>query len=157
MRMTLAALLLLSGCTTATTPVATDPAAIHRALDDFHKAASEADEDRYFSHFTDDAVFMGTDATERWDVPTFRAYAHPFFVEDKGWTFTPRDRNVMSHGDVAWFDEMLDSESYGECRGTGVLRREGGTWKISQYNLTIPIPNSLAREFVRQIRDSAKP
>ena len=159
MRMTLAALLLLlAGCSTATTTAATaDPAAIHRVLEDFHKAASQADEDRYFAHFTADAVFMGTDASERWNVPTFRAYAHPFFVEDKGWTFTPRDRHVMSHGEVAWFDEVLDSESYGQCRGTGVLRREGGVWKISQYNLTIPIPNSLAREVVRQIRESANP
>jgi ketosteroid isomerase-like protein len=156
MRMTLAALLIFAGCTT-TTPVAIDPAPINRVLDDFHKAASEADEDRYFSHFTADAVFMGTDATERWDVPTFRAYAHPFFVEDKGWTFTPRSRNVMTHGDVAWFDEVLDSASYGECRGTGVLRREGGKWRIAQYNLTIPMPNALATEFVQKIRDHAKP
>ena len=153
MRTTLAALLLMIGCATA--PTATDPASIHRVLDDFHKAASEADEDRYFRHFADDGVFMGTDPYERWDVPTFRAYAHPFFVEDKGWTFTPRDRSVAVHGDVAWFDETLDSASYGECRGTGVLRREGGIWKITQYNLTIPIPNALARDFVSRIREHA--
>ena len=156
MRTTLAALLILVACTT-TSPTQSDPTPIHRVLDDFHQAASAADEDRYFNHFTADAVFMGTDATERWDVPTFRAYAHPFFVEDKGWTFTPRSRTVTVHGDVAWFDEVLDSASYGECRGTGVLRREGGTWKIAQYNLTIPIPNALARDFVKRIRDHANP
>ena len=153
MRIILVTLVLAMGCATA--PVSNDPTPVNQVLDDFHKAASEADEDRYFRHFTSDAVFMGTDASERWDVPTFRAYAHPFFVEDKGWTFTPQSRNVAMHGDVAWFDEVLESASYGECRGTGVLRREGGTWKIAQYNLTIPIPNALARDFVSRIREHA--
>ena len=46
------------------------------------RAAS--DEERYFAHFADDAVFMGTDATERWDKAAFRAYAHPHFAKGKG-------------------------------------------------------------------------
>lgn len=129
-----------------------DLAPADRVLDDWHQAASAADESRYFAHMTADAVFMGTDATERWAVGAFRAYAHPHFAAGKGWTFKPRSRNVMIHGDVAWFDEVLDSASYGECRGTGVLRREAGTWKIAHYNLTIPIPNDLAKEFVAKIR-----
>jgi hypothetical protein len=57
-------------------------------------------------------------------------------------------------GNVAWFDEVLDSASYGECRGTGVLRREDGVWKIAHYNLTIPIPNDLAKDFVAKIRET---
>ena len=48
------------------------------ALDDFHDAAAKADEDRYFGRFAPGGVFLGTDATERWDVKAFRAYAHPF-------------------------------------------------------------------------------
>jgi hypothetical protein len=40
---------------------------------------------------------------------------------------------------------LLDSASYGECRGSGVLRQVGGDWKIAQYNLSIPIPNALAK------------
>ena len=155
MRNALVLLVLALGCATST--LQTDRSAIDAVVDDLHRAASQADEERYFSHFAADAVFMGTDATERWSVSQFREYAHPFFVEDKGWTFTPRTRNVMTHGDVAWFDETLDSDSYGECRGSGVLRREAGRWKIVQYNLTIPIPNALAREFVARIREHANP
>ena len=34
--------------------------AISRVLDDWHAAASAADEQRYFGHFTPDAVFLGT-------------------------------------------------------------------------------------------------
>jgi hypothetical protein len=40
----------------------------------------------------------------------------------------------------------------GRCRGTGVLRRVGGVWKIEQYHLAIPIPNALADEGVKRIR-----
>jgi hypothetical protein len=47
---------------------------------------------------------------------------------------------------------MLDNDSYGECRGTGVLLLTEQGWKISQYHLTIPIPNALAKDVVKQIR-----
>jgi ketosteroid isomerase-like protein len=146
--------LLLAGC--ATMPVPADSTtAIEAVLDDFHNAASKADEPRYFSHTAPDFIFLGTDATERWDRDGFRAFAHPYFSQGKGWTFTPRERHVSvsQSGDAAWFDEKLDSASYGDCRGSGALRRIGGTWKIAQYNLTIPIPNDLAKDVVRQIRE----
>ena len=129
-----------------------DRAAIDTVVDDFHKAASDADEARYFGHMADDAVFIGTDASERWTVAKFRDYAHPHFAAGKGWTYIPRDRNVVMHGDVAWFDELLDNAKYGECRGTGVLRRENGRWKIVQYSLSIPIPNEVAAGVVKMIR-----
>jgi hypothetical protein len=45
---------------------------------------------------------------------------------------------------VAWFDELLDNKKLGETRGTGVLVKQNGEWKVSQYHLTIPIPNALA-------------
>ena len=129
-----------------------DRVTVGQVLDDFHKAASDADEARYFGHMAEDAVFIGTDATERWDRKTFREYAHPHFAAGKGWTYTPRDRHVDIHGDVAWFDELLDNAKYGECRGTGVLRKVGGTWKIVQYSLSIPIPIAVAGEVVKMIR-----
>ena len=142
----LAVLLLLCSC--ASVPSAN----VNATLDAFHDAAARADEPRYFSLMSDDFVFLGTDATERWDLASFRQFAHPHFESGKGWTFVPRDRHVMVHGDVAWFDERLDSASYGECRGTGVLRRVGGEWKVAHYNLTIPIPNDLAKAVVEMIR-----
>ena len=130
---------------------------IEAVLDDFHAAASEADGERYFSHLTPGSVFIGTDATERWTKEEFEAFADPFFSQGTGWTYRPRDRHVIlgSEGTIAWFDELLDSDSYGECRGTGVLQRLGGEWKIEQYHLTIPIPNSLAKAFISKIREQA--
>lgn len=132
--------------------------AVRRTLDDFHDAAAKADEERYFGHFAKEGVFIGTDATERWAVAEFRAFTHPYFSKGKGWEYKPRHRHVQlaPAGNVAWFDELLDNAKYGECRGTGVLLKEGGKWKIAQYHLTIPLPNALADEVVKRIRDSAK-
>ncbi len=128
---------------------------IEAVLDDFHAAASDADEERYFSHLAVSGVFIGTDASERWTREVFRGYAHPHFAQGKGWTYHPRDRHVAlsGDGDVAWFDELLDNAKYGECRGTGVLQRYDGEWKIEQYHLTVPMPNELARDFVAKIRE----
>lgn len=116
------------------------PAAV---LDDWHAAAAKADEKRYFSHFHRDAVFLGTDPSERWTVERFRAYARPFFAKGKAWTLVPRDRAVAlsPDGTVAWIDEAVDSPKYGAGRGTGVLLKEGGVWTIVQYSYSVPIPN----------------
>jgi ketosteroid isomerase-like protein len=135
------------------------PPSIYTMLDDWHDAAADADESRYFGAMSPDFVFLGTDATERWDVDAFRAFSHPYFAKGTAWTFVPRERHVIlsPRGDVAWFDEKLDSASYGECRGSGVVRRIRGTWKIAHYNLTIPIPNDLAKSVVEMIRSAATP
>jgi ketosteroid isomerase-like protein len=154
MRTVLPILLLLTACATA--PVVDSRPAINTMLDDWHDAAAKADESRYFGAMSPDFVFLGTDATERWELEAFRAFSHPYFAKGTAWTFVPRDRHVIlsPRGDVAWFDEKLDSASYGECRGTGVARRIDGAWKIAHYNLTIPIPNDLAKTVVEMIRSA---
>lgn len=128
--------------------------AIDGVLSAFHQAASDADGDLYFSLFADNAVFMGTDASERWSVDEFRAFAEPYFSEGRGWTYTKTERYVYvsNDGETAWFDEMLWNEKYGTCRGTGVLVLIDGDWRIAQYNLTFPIPNDLSAEVTARIK-----
>lgn len=132
--------------------------AVETVLDDFHDAAAKADESRYFGHFSPEGVFLGTDATERWDVESFRAFAHPYFARGQAWTYTPTVRRVTLSpiaapgSEVAWFDELLENEKVGVTRGSGVLRKIDGAWRISQYNLSIPVPNDLVEEFVPRIR-----
>jgi hypothetical protein len=127
-------------------------------LDDWHRAAAAADETRYFGHFTAEAVFLGTDATERWTREEFRRYAHPHFAKGKAWRFVAISRHVSFSQDrsVAWFDEALDTPNLGPARGSGVLLREGGQWRIAQYNLSVPIPNDLMDEFKRRIEEFEK-
>jgi hypothetical protein len=126
-------------------------------LDDFHAAAAASDEARYFDHFSADGVFLGTDATERWTVAAFRAYAHPHFAAGKGWTYTPVERHVAfdATGQVAWFDERLSHAKYGQLRGSGVLVVERARWRVAQYNLTFLVPNEIAPEVVELIRAPA--
>lgn len=128
--------------------------AVEALLDAFHSAAAKANEAAYFDLFAPSGVFLGTDATERWDKAAFQAFAHPYFAKGTAWTFVPRNRHVnfSADGRVAWFDELLDSATYGECRGSGVLEKIDGRWKVQQYNLSIPLPNDLAKNVVAQIR-----
>jgi ketosteroid isomerase-like protein len=134
-------------------------AAVSQTLDDLHAAAGSANGPAYFSHFADDAVFLGTDPCERWTLAAFRAYADPIFDEGQGWTYFPFERHVSlsADGTLAWFDERLDNAKYGESRGTGVLRLDDCCWKIVQYALSFPIPNQLAAEFTLRMRAIAEP
>ncbi len=122
--------------------------AVAALLDDWHDAAATADEARYFRHMADDSVFLGTDATERWSKAAFLAYAHPYFAKGKAWTFraTRRAVSFSADGRAAWFDEDLDTQNMGPCRGSGVLEKRGGAWLIVQYNLSLPIPNERMKD-----------
>lgn len=128
--------------------------AAKKILTEFHRCASVADFDGYFELFTSDAVFLGTDASERWEMEAFKTFSKPHFEGETAWTFVPQTQNVSLDpgGGFAWFDEELQSASYGQCRGTGVLRATPRGWRIAQYHLTVPIPNELLPDFVKRIR-----
>ena len=131
---------------------------INHVLDNFHDAAAVADIDRYFGHLTAHAVFLGTDAWERWPRDEFRAYAAPHFLGESAWAYTPRERSIVLNdgGDTAWFDETVANEKYGTLRGSGVLQLGGdGVWRIAQYNLGFTIPNEIAGDVVEMIKATA--
>ncbi|MEZ4293421.1 MAG: nuclear transport factor 2 family protein [Polyangiaceae bacterium] len=138
---------------------AADLKAIEAVLDDFHDAAAKADEGRYFGHLAEDAVFLGTDAAERWDKAAFLAYSHPHFAKGKAWAFRAVRRAVVlsPSGDSAWFDEDLATERLGPARGSGALVRTASGWSITLYNLTIPIPNDRFDAVRRVIAGEAAP
>ncbi|MCZ6542377.1 MAG: nuclear transport factor 2 family protein, partial [Planctomycetota bacterium] len=124
-------------------------------LDQLHDAASKADGERYFNLFAPDAVFLGTDATERWSIEQFKAYAKPHFEAGTGWTYYMSKRHIFIDDDAstAWFDEVLHNAQYGASRGTGVLVKLEGDWKIAQYNLMFPIPNDIAKDVIKLIKE----
>ena len=126
-------------------------------LDRMHQAAADADVATYFAQFSHTARFVGTDASEHWDIAAFKAYAEPLFARGQGWTYRPYDRTLIVSGDVAWFDEKLDNDGYGALRGSGLLRRTGpeGEWKIEQYVLSFTVPNDRARAVVALIKSDA--
>ena len=120
----------------------TDTEMINTTLDNWHKAAAEADFNNYFDLLTKDAVFIGTDAAEVWNKTEFMAFSKPYFDQGKAWNFTSIDRNIYidASGNFAWFDELLDTWMQ-LCRGSGVLKKTDGQWKIAHYVLSLTIPN----------------
>ena len=151
-RLGLALAALLAGCCALPGDCGDASSTPDATLDALHAAASRADGAAYFALFTPDAVFIGTDATERWDLPDFRAYCEPYFSRGQGWTYVPIERHVVRQDDVAWFDERLHNDKYGETRGSGVLVQRGGRWLIAQYVLSMPVPNELAPDLVERVR-----
>jgi ketosteroid isomerase-like protein len=131
-----------------------DETAVANLLDRLHDAAARADGSAYFATYTPDAIFIGTDASERWTMDEFRAYARPAFEAGRGWTYVPVERHVRfaPSGDVAWFDERLENAKYGACRGSGVCLRTADGWRVAHYVLSFPIPNDAAAAVVELIR-----
>ncbi|MFN3931337.1 MAG: nuclear transport factor 2 family protein [Brevundimonas sp.] len=148
-------LALVAALALAITPPGTPEEDVAATIDALHVAAANADGATYFGLFTEDARFIGTDATERWTLAEFRAYAAPHFARGQGWTYRPVERTVtiapIECQCIAWFDEVLDSQSYGVTRGSGVLRKTGAGWKIEQYVLSFAVPNDRARAVVDAI------
>lgn len=145
---------LLSIYSYASAQINTEKALINSTLDNWHKAASEANFEAYFNLMSADGVFIGTDATENWQNKAFKNFSKPYFDKGKAWSFTTIERNIYTNktNDFAWFDELLDTQMK-ICRGSGVLEKVNGEWKIKHYVLSIAIPNENVNE-VTKIKES---
>jgi hypothetical protein len=64
---------------------------------------------------------------------------------------THRNTTIDPSGIIAWFDEALETVNLGPARGSGVLTRGAGGWKIEQYNLTITVPNERLGDVKRML------
>lgn len=128
--------------------------AVGAVIDDWHLAASESDEERYFGHMAADAEFVGLEESQRWNKQAFRDWTRPAFKGRQMWTFRSSERHVTiaPAGEVAWFDELLDTPGMGTARGSGVLVKEGEVWRIAQYVLSLPIPSRAFQEVLEVIR-----
>jgi hypothetical protein len=125
-------------------------AQVTKTLDSWHKAASLANFKDYFEVLTEDAIFIGTDATENWDKLAFQSYAKPYFDKGKAWSFSAIERHIYFNSDntIAWFDELLETQMK-ICRGSGVLILINGQWKIKHYVLSMTVPNDNVTEVVK--------
>ena len=123
--------------------------AINKVMDKWHKDAATTNFDGYFNAMHSSAIFIGTDATERWNKADFMAFSKPYFAKKKAWNFTSLERHISfsKNGRTAWFDELLDTQMK-ICRGSGVLVYTNGKWLITQYVLSMTVPNSLVDKVV---------
>jgi hypothetical protein len=122
-------------------------------MDVWHNAASKTDFTGYFDKMDSDFIFLGTAPGERWTKVEFATFSKPYFDKGKAWDFKATNRNwsFSENGKIAWFDEDLDTWMRG-CRGSGVLVKKKGQWRLKQYNLTVLIENEKMDEFI-QLRD----
>jgi len=119
-------------------------------LDSFNLEAARADYTGYFNNYTSDAIFIGTDPTERWDKEQFMIWAKPYFDRGKAWNFKSIDRHIYmdENKNTAWFDELLNTQMK-ICRGSGVVVKKGNEWKIQQYVLSMTMPNNQINEALK--------
>jgi hypothetical protein len=63
-------------------------------------------------------------------------------LKGKAWNFTVLERHIYfdQSKKTAWFDELLNTQMK-ICRGSGVLVKIDGKWKIKHYVLSMTIPN----------------
>jgi hypothetical protein len=131
------------------TPFEKEKTEISTMLDAFNVAAAKADYTGYFNFFADESTFIGTDATEIWNKKEFMVWAKPHFDKKKNWNFKALKRNIYfsKDGKLAWFDELLDTQMK-ICRGSGVVEKINGSWKVKQYVLSVTVPNEVVDKVV---------
>ena len=127
----------------------TESEEINTLLENWHLAASHADLDADFSVFADNAIYIGTDASERWTKPEFFSFCEPHFKKGKAWDFKAYDRQIYfsEDGKTAWFDELLNTWM-GVCRASGVLIYKDNSWKLSHYQLSVTVKNKKMKQFL---------
>ncbi|ROH99368.1 nuclear transport factor 2 family protein [Chryseobacterium daecheongense] len=128
-----------------------EKAEISTMLDGFNIAAAKSDYEGYFNYFADESTFIGTDATEIWSKKEFMVWAKPYFDKKRTWNFTALKRNIYfsKDGKLAWFDELLDTQMK-ICRGSGVVEKINGQWKVRQYVLSVTVPNDVVDKVVAE-------
>lgn len=152
MRLFFIALTFLSQVAIAQIPLLENKKEITEFLDDWHVAAANADAATYFGSIASSGIFLGTDPTERWTKAQFEEYAQEAFENNRTWDFKPQKRFISFNDDfsIAWFDETLDTWM-GPCRGSGVIQKISGEWKIRQYNLAVTVDNELMTDYIKLI------
>lgn len=122
---------------------------LHKIIDSWHQAASDANPELFFSLMDTNFIYLGTDASERWNKTEFYEFAKPHFDRGKAWDFKPYERSIVFSSDckTMWFDELLDTWM-GICRGSGVIVYLNKEWKLTHYHLSVTISNDLIEDFI---------
>ena len=117
---------------------------------DWHDHAATANLEAYFGFMSTDFIYLGTDPSERWSKSQFLGFCEPYFERKSTWDFKTNWRNwyFSTDGNTAWFEESLATWME-ECRGSGVLKKINGEWRIAHYNLAVVIENEKIKKFIK--------
>ncbi len=124
---------------------------VNAFVDAWHDDAAHA-RMAYFDKIAPDGVYIGTDKTELWHKDAFKSWASKYFERKSAWAFRATKRNVYTSGDgkIVWFDELLDTQM-GPCQASGVLRRTDKGFEIEHYQLSMAVPNDIAKSVTGMI------
>lgn len=138
-----------SGCLQDAPPLETR---LDQLITNWHHAAAVADEEGFFGAMGAEGVYIGTDASERWQRDELREWAKSAFERESAWAFTAKNRKIQvsEDGRHAWWDELLDTWM-GVCRGSGVLESTPEGWKIMHYQLSVAVPNDKIEKFKKLV------
>jgi hypothetical protein len=125
---------------------------IDSLINEWHHAAAIADEKSFFGFMTKDAIYIGTDTSERWQRDELAAWSNQYFEKSSAWNFTPISRNITFSPakNIAWFDELLNTWM-GVCRSTGIVEWVDDQWKLVYYQLALTLPNDKMADFRKLI------
>ncbi|MES2589549.1 MAG: nuclear transport factor 2 family protein [Bacteroidota bacterium] len=134
---------------TSFTFIKDDVKELDKFVNDWHLAAANADFSAYFDKLDESSIYIGTAPNERWTKKQFMDFSKPFFDKGKAWDFKSTERNwyFSDDGKTAWFDEVLDTWMM-DCRGSGVMKKKNGKWKIMFYDLHVLIENEKINQFL---------
>ena len=126
--------------------------AIDLIIEKWHNAATEADFATYFELMDPEAYFIGTDASEKWNIDEFKTFCEPIFAKGSAWEFKKIEREIFidKSGKIAWFDETLDTWM-GVCMSSGVVVKTINGWKIKHYQLSLHVPNEIVQDFMKLV------
>ncbi|MDG4946309.1 nuclear transport factor 2 family protein [Weeksellaceae bacterium KMM 9713] len=143
---------LITSC--ASIPQAQEKEQIDKVLNEWHHAAAVADEDAFFGAFAEDGIYIGTDATEHWTAKELQEWSVKAFAKESAWAFESYNRHIFfsKDGKTAWFDELLNTWM-GTCRGSGVLEKVDGDWKIAHYHLAVAVPNQKINDYLDLLKE----
>jgi ketosteroid isomerase-like protein len=116
----------------------------------YYDAFATGDVDAVEQMSSDDerAIAIGTDPDEWWQGGReIKAQLRNQLTQGQ-LTVKPGHPRIAQAGDVGWFADrpafvMPDGQEI-PCRLTGVLRLEGGEWKVIQSHASIGVPNAQA-------------
>jgi hypothetical protein len=131
---------------------------VNAFVDAWHDDAANA-RMAYFDKMAPDGVYIGTDRSELWQRDAFKAWGRKYFEGRKSaWAFKATRRNVYASedGKLIWFDELLDTPNMGHCMASGVIRKTDKGFEILHYQLSMAVPNEIAKQVTELVRKTEK-
>jgi len=118
------------------------------------RALAAADAKAFFANFSDNAIIMGTAATERFELDEYRVWSAPMFARGPRHVATLVEENitVADDGKFAWFDQRTHRPGFGELRLSGVLCKLEDHWRIVQLNRGFLVPNEIVATLAEHIQ-----